>query len=138
MPHNQKALKSNSGLRRVDFCSRLNPWQAISCACKDGSDFVVVVSARKVNDQGIGCGEGRGLSYFARLQIISRKQPGGNVLFLEPCSVLLEQQKTCRGLGSKNDNTIYKIWIQNLYFALMVSSGHKVFILPPRQNLRIV
>lgn len=111
MPHNQKALKNNSGLRRVEFCYRSNPWQAIPCVCKDGSDFVVVVSTRKVNDQGIGCGEGRGSSYFARLQIIGRKQPGGNVLFLEPYSVLLEQRETRRGLGSKNGHAGYKICI---------------------------
>lgn len=116
MPYNQKALKNNGGLRRVDFCSRSNPWQAISSICKDGSDFVVVVSTRKVNDQGIGCGEGRGSSYFAKLQIISRKQPGGNVLFLEPCSVLLEQPETCRGLGSKNAHAGYKICILLWWF----------------------
>lgn len=103
MPHNQKALKNNGGLGRADFCHRSNPCQAIPGVWKDGSDFVilfwrvVVVSTGKVSDLGIGCGEGRGSSYFGRLQIISRKQPGGNVLFLEPRSMLLEQRKNVQG-----------------------------------------
>lgn len=70
---------------------------------------VVVVSAGKVSDLGIGCGEGRGSSYFGRLQIISRKQPGGNVLFLECRSMLLEQRETCRGFGSTNGRAGHRV-----------------------------
>lgn len=107
-PITKRLLKIMVGLEGLIFATDQITWQAIPCVWKDDLDFVIlfqrviVVSAGKVCDLGIGCGEGRGSSYFGRLQIISRKQPGGNVLFLEPCSMLLEQRETCRVFGSTN------------------------------------
>lgn len=46
---------------------------------------VVAVSAGKVGDLGIGCGKGRGSSYFGRFQIISRKKRAvSGALFSSP------------------------------------------------------
>lgn len=136
MLHNQKALKNNGRLGRADFNHRSTPWQTIPCEWKDGLEFVILfqrvvaVSTGKVSDLGIGCGEGRGPSYFGRLQIASRKQPGRNVLFLEPGSMLLEQRETCGFLVAQM-TTLER----SLCSAQIIPSDYRVFLLLTSHNL---